>query len=277
MGLLANEEVWSFISVLTRDSRRRWCAVSYVTEASILHLGLGDRLVVDASNSTVTGGATSARELKRLLDLGVSIHSVQKLHSKMYLLGDDLVVGSCNLSFSSQKTMIEIAFHTSDQSEVRAAEDVFEKLVAGGEPINSEFIERILRLPVNQPSIANTSSAEPERLWRLEKPPSNALSREMKCYMQALFEAQLGSLREGVQFRLWPGPSGSEAFRAHMLPVADRLRGNRGVYTLTSQGVAHFEKRKTDPALVGQFLAAILSGDSQHLPETIEHRNLVSL
>ncbi len=95
--------------------------------------------------------------------------------------------------------------------------------------------------------------------------------------MQALFQAQLGDLRDGVEFRIWPGPNGTEAFRGHMRPRADRLRGCLGTYTLTNEGVEHFEKRKTDPELVEQFLAAIRSGNPNDLPEPFAHRKLVPL
>ena len=91
MGLLASDKVWSVISKLTRSGGRRWCAVSYVTDASIINLKAKDRLVVDALDKSITGGTTSALELQRLLHLGVSIYSVSNLHSKMYLLEMNLL------------------------------------------------------------------------------------------------------------------------------------------------------------------------------------------
>ncbi|WP_162880973.1 phospholipase D-like domain-containing protein [Pseudomonas coronafaciens] len=134
-----------------------------MTDASVLNFKAADRLVVDASDTSVSGGATSALELQRLLSLGVSINTVRNLHLKMYLLGEDLVVGSCNLSSNSQKTLIELAFHTRDKVEIRTAEEVFEKLVGEGEMVDTEFVERILRLPVDPPPLYTTSDIEPPR------------------------------------------------------------------------------------------------------------------
>lgn len=276
MGFLASGKIWPVIAKLARGGRRRWCAVSYVTDARIINLQAKDRLVVDASDKSITGGATSAHELQRLLRLGVSIYSVPHLHSKLYLFEGELIVGSCNLSSSSQNALIEMAFHSTDPLEIRTAEDVFEKLVARGQVIDEKFVERILKLPVSQSSPGVEPSGSPQRLWRLKHPPI-AIVREMQCYMQALFDAQLDGLVADVEFRLWPGPNSTEAFRAHMEPKNDRLRGGLGTYTLTSEGVTHFEKRKIDPTMLAQFLAAIRSGDSNDLPASVVHRELVPL
>lgn len=97
MGLLASDKVRPVIAKLARGGRRRWCAVSYVTDARVVNFQANDRLVVNASDESITGGATSAQELRRLLHLGVSIYLVPNLHSKLYLFEDELIVGSCNL------------------------------------------------------------------------------------------------------------------------------------------------------------------------------------
>lgn len=277
MGLLASSEVWPAIAKLSCGSGRRWCAVAYVTDARVIALRSRDRLVLNASDESVVGGATSAAELRRLLDLGVLMYSVRNLHAKLYIFDSEFVVASCNLSASSQNTLIEAAFHSKDEKEVTAAEKLFEELVACGEVIDEGFVRRIAALPVAQPSLPMGFNAVAPRLWRLKRPPSVAVSAEMKCYMQALFEAQMGGLLEGVEFRLWPGPNGTEAFRAHMLPKADRLRGGSGTYSLTAEGVAHFGKRKFNLTTVAQFLAAIRSGDSSDLPASISDRELVPL
>lgn len=276
MGLLANDRVWPMITKLAKNGQRRWCAVSYVTESGVIDFKPNDRLVVNASDESISSGATSAQEIQRLLRLGVSIYSVPNLHAKLYLFEEELIVGSCNLSANSQKTLIEMAFHTTDAAEIRAAEDVFEKLIARGQIIDEKFVERILALPISPPRPDDSLHSAPTRLWRLKHPPS-AISAEMKSYMQALFDAQLGGLVEGLEFRLWPGPNGTEAFRAHMQPKTDRLRGGLGTYELTKKGVIHFGKRKNDPMMVAQFLTAILSGNPNDLPESVGDRELVPL
>lgn len=276
MGLLASDRVWPMITKLAKSGRRRWCAVSYVTDSGVIDFKPNDRLIVNASDESIFSGATSAQEIQLLFRLGVSIYSIPNLHAKLYLFEEELIVGSCNLSANSQKTLIEMAFHTTDALEIRTAEEVFERLVARGQAIDEKFVERILALPISPPQPDDSLHSPPTRLWRLKHPPS-AISPKMKCYMQALLDAQLGGLVEGVEFRLWPGPNGTEAFRAHMQPKSDRLRGGLGTYRLTKEGVIHFGKRKNDPIVVAQFIAAIQSGNPKDLPKSVEDRELVPL
>lgn len=290
MGLLDSSKVWTKLSELGREKGRRWCAVAYVTDAQIIDLKEGDRLIVDASDMAIKSGSTSAQELQRLLDMGVTLYSKANLHAKAYLFERDLVVGSCNLSVSSQCTLVEMGFHSSDAKDIKAAEDAFEKLVESADDINEEFVARILVLPVTprsseaapqgnrikrtkMPPSPEVPSYPPSQLYRLKEPP-RAGTPEMECYVQALFEAQLGGLDEdvvGVEFKLWPRKrDNKEPFRQHMLPKNDRLRGGNGTYKLTVDGVKHFKERELDREMVEAFLKAVAEGDSSYLPSSLK-------
>lgn len=275
MNLLAGNDLWPLIFRLAQSSVRRWVAVSYVSDAVRLAFQPNDRLIVNASDESVISGATSAQELQRLYRLGVRLYSKANLHSKLYLFDDDVVVGSCNLSKNSLAFLFEVGIHASGKDQRLSAERVIEDLTANSIEIDNNFIERILTLRIT-PIPACPTPEPTANLWRLKRPPV-ALSKMMKCYMQALIEAQLGGLIQGKEFYLWPGSNGSEPFRAHMLPQADRIRGGQGRYTLTREGVEYFGKRKLDASVVGQLLAAVQSGREEDLPPSLVDRDLVPL
>lgn len=276
MPLLSGNALWATLTRLSHESTRRRIAVAFVSDASRLGLERGDLLIVNASDEALAAGATCARELQRLYLTGVRLHSRVNLHAKLFLFDRELVVGSCNLSQNSQRYLWECAIQSSAIEDLVAAEQLIEDMAANSVAIEQAFIDRALALPVTSRLKDAEASASLNHLWRLAQPPV-AVSSLMQCYFQALIEAQLGEIAAGTGFSLWRGPHGKEAFRAHMLPKSDRLRGGDGKYVLTVAGVEYFRKRKPDRAVVGQFLSAIRSGRQEDLPDAVVNKNLVPL
>lgn len=276
MTFLSGNDIWNTISELSENCESVQCAVAYTSECSSIHFERGDLLITDASDESIRGGQTSAKELQRLKNIGVRIYSKPLLHAKLYVFSDRLVIGSCNLSTSSKTRLIESAVLIRDEALVSNAIQFLSELTTESEKVTDEFIERILKLPVQRTQSTNNkrSNQPPGKLWRLLTPP-NALSKEMKCYFHALIVAQLGELSSGQKFTLWSSGKKQDAFRAHL--DTNRMTGGNGRYSLTEKGVKYFLARKLDQKMVDSFLSAINTGSASDLPESLTDKTLIPL
>ena len=278
LSFLSGKKLWDTIFDLSSKSNSCQCAIAYVSNTSSMNFRGGDLLIVDASDESIKGGQTSAQELQKLKSIGVQLYSCSKLHAKLYVFDDCLVVGSCNLSASSRDRLIETAVLLRDDKIRTEACDFIAGLARKSECIADDFIERIIKLPVQQ-SFGNEESKPvltSSTLWRLRIPP-NALSKEMKCYFHALIVAQISDLLPNQEFTLWRGSKGRDAFRAHLNAKPKRMRGGSGQYSLTEDGVDYFSSRKLDKQMVDQFLSAIKTGERSHLPESIKNVEMIPL
>lgn len=121
---LLTENIWESISKAASTDRKNYVAVAYFGTggAKLLPLKKGDFMVVDASDSSVRSGATNPSELKKLLNRGVEIYSYPKLHSKVFLLGETLFVGSSNVSINSKDNLFEAVLETNQSLVLEQAE-----------------------------------------------------------------------------------------------------------------------------------------------------------
>ncbi len=276
MNFLSASDIWNTISDVSANSERRQCAVAYTSDCSSIHFKSGDLLITDASDESIKGGQTSAKELKGLKNKGVRIYSKPLLHAKLYVFDSCLVIGSCNLSASSKNRLVESAVLLRDEKIISDATRFLSELMAQSELVTDEFIERILKLPIQRTHANNEEepSLHSNKLWRLRIPPV-AISKEMKCYFHALIVAQLGELSPNLEFTLWRSGKKQDAFRAHL--VKNRMKGGNGKYSLTKEGVRYFSDRKLDQEMVEKFLTAINTGDGSNLPESIKDTTLIAL
>jgi phosphatidylserine/phosphatidylglycerophosphate/cardiolipin synthase-like enzyme len=107
---VAGEQVWPTLQRLARrTSGSNRIASAYLGDRAghYLRLGEGDILVVDLSEANAKNGIVSPREISRLIERGVQVFMADKLHAKVYLLGDVLAVGSANLSSNSFSALEE--------------------------------------------------------------------------------------------------------------------------------------------------------------------------
>ena len=126
----------------------RRAAIAYVSDSPPIIFGKGDLLVVDASDSSIKSGRTSARALAAFHKAGAELFSHPHLHAKLMLLDDWAVVGSANASRHSEIVYIEAAVITDRPDIAGQVERLISELAKRSALINQRFLERILRLPV---------------------------------------------------------------------------------------------------------------------------------
>ena len=82
-------------------------AVAYVSDVESFPLGVGDTVVCDASKHAAAAGSTRKEALLALLKAKVKVWSVQGLHAKVVVTGEQAFVGSANWSANSDGKLKE--------------------------------------------------------------------------------------------------------------------------------------------------------------------------
>jgi hypothetical protein len=67
----------------------------------------GDVLVTKFDAASIRSGLVNPREIVTFIKRGVEVHSVSNLHAKVYVFGRIAVVGSANVSASSELQLVE--------------------------------------------------------------------------------------------------------------------------------------------------------------------------
>lgn len=97
-----------------------------------------------------------------------------------------------------------------------------------------------------------TKPAAPKTLFRFHMTPMGA---RLRAYTLALITAQIGGVKAGAAFKLWPGANFSGHVAKHNLVKAD------GKYSLTPEGVSVFTNSTADAmAMVPAMLEAVTTG-----------------
>lgn len=150
MQHLACDELWSRIKSLSGKARRRSAAVAYVSSDKIVKFQEGDILVVDASDVCIKSSDTSAEVLRRAFRRGAHIFSLHNLHAKVLVFDRVAVIGSANVSKSSASALVEAGVITDDRGTVAQAKALIDQLTEESEEVDSDFIDRICRIPVKR-------------------------------------------------------------------------------------------------------------------------------
>jgi len=145
---VVSNRLWNVIGAKSRVASMRRAAIAYVGESPPIIFGKGDLLVVDASDSSIKSGRTSARALAAFHKAGAELFSYPHLHAKVMLLDDWAVVGSANASRPSEIVYLEAAVITDRPDITGQVERLISELAERSALINEPFLERILRLPV---------------------------------------------------------------------------------------------------------------------------------
>lgn len=143
-------DLWSEIERLALGSHRKVAALAYVTTDTPVRFGAGDILIVDASDGAITSGQTSAPILIAAHKRGAKTYSCPNLHAKVFLFDQIAVVGSANLSRSSQKDLIEAAVVSDQPSVVSQAWHLIEQLRAKSQLLDEPALQRLAALPVER-------------------------------------------------------------------------------------------------------------------------------
>lgn len=120
---LLTADIWPRITALTRKRGRKLAAVPFVGQGAVkrLPLGEGDTLIARVNMATVKAGMTDPSEILKYIRRGVSVHNVDNLHAKVFVLGATTIIGSANVSQSSEHGLIEAGIESRDKSLVAAS------------------------------------------------------------------------------------------------------------------------------------------------------------
>jgi hypothetical protein len=150
MEKIITNKVWTQIIRLLDKRENKFAAIAYVSKGSPLSFGDGDVLVCDASDHAIKTGETAAVTLKRFLNNGAELYSYQNLHAKILISGDSVVIGSANLSTSSENYLLEVSLITT-RSQIRSQVSAFiHNLIKVSARIDDDFIRHIISLPVKR-------------------------------------------------------------------------------------------------------------------------------
>lgn len=185
MNKLLSDNLWPTIAELSRNHRRLFAAISYVTASTHLSFDEGDVLVCDASDLAIKTGMTSARTLRLFFRNKAKIFSVDGLHAKTFVFDKKAVIGSANLSASAGVNTCEASLLSDDQQIVSLVRGYVEQLIKKGAiTVDEKFLKRIETIPVlqiRQPRRKKLKQVKSStfRLWLVSTVPlSEKISRK---------------------------------------------------------------------------------------------------
>lgn len=269
---LLSSQLWLHIRREARVSSRMSAAIAYVTDVSALSPRAGDTLVVNASDSALGAGSTDPHVLRGCLHAGMKLYSLPTLHAKAIAFENAAFIGSMNASESSQNRLIECAIMTREASVISETTALVEQLAESGIEISSEFLDRAVSIYVRPSSQRDTPSYSTSQrtLWYLENCPYTS-PKNLRAYFLALVVTQIGDLKAGESFALWPNVKNMSQ---HL--TRGRIEKVRSRYQLTSIGVDYFssDEQWPEPRRLERFLHAVSTGDESALPEDLAARTL---
>jgi hypothetical protein len=148
MQKVLSSDIWKEIGKRAKAADRRKAAIAYVTKDQI-GFQTGDILVVDASHRAIATGQTDAPLLRELNRNGVAIYSKEGLHAKVLLLGSHSVIGSANMSNSSE-SLIEAAVISDSDVVASGVESFIAQLTTKKARLTSTLIEKLCKIPVTR-------------------------------------------------------------------------------------------------------------------------------
>jgi hypothetical protein len=156
--------LWATIKRLAKRATTKRAAVAYITSDELVKFADGDVLITDASESAIASGQTNAKVLARVFKRGARLYSLRGLHTKVYLLGGTVVIGSANLSATSANDLIEAAWVTDAPTAVGMATSLVQQLTVQAERIDETFLRQILKIKVKRHPAPGGRSAKPKRV-----------------------------------------------------------------------------------------------------------------
>lgn len=143
-----SDDSWSRIRDLAKKRGRRLVAVPFLGKGAIRRLPLqaGDLLIVRLDEATVKSGQTSPFEVGKFLRKGVEVHAQSNLHAKVFVFGKTAVIGSTNVSTTSEEHLLEAVVETSDSRAVSAAASFVRSL--RGDVVTPQYAKRLEKIYV---------------------------------------------------------------------------------------------------------------------------------
>lgn len=148
MDSVLSGNVWKQVARQANAAKRRLAAVAYVSSSRHVRFKRGDVLICDASDRAVECGETSARFLGTLYRAGIELRCRPDLHAKIAVFGNHVLLGSCNLSASSEEQLTEVALLSERKQLVAQATAFIHGLREHSSEIDAAFIQRIRKIKV---------------------------------------------------------------------------------------------------------------------------------
>lgn len=120
-------DAWKEIRRLSKGAINTKIAVAYFgnNASTMLHFKMGDTLIVALTTKNVESGQVNPFEIEILLDKGINVYTLKKLHSKVFLFDNKVIVGSTNISYNSENNLIEGVVLTDDIGVIKQVENFF--------------------------------------------------------------------------------------------------------------------------------------------------------
>ena len=150
MITVKNNDLWSELQKLFKNTYSIKAAVAYVSDDSSISFGKGDVLVVDASDASIAGGRTSAGVLKAAHEKGAKLYSCDTLHGKVIVFDHHAYIGSANISKNSKERLDEIGVISDHPNILAGAIQLIDELASQSIEIDSEFIKTISQIDVKR-------------------------------------------------------------------------------------------------------------------------------
>ena len=159
---IESADLWTELESLFKSSKSVIAAVAYVSDDATISFKEGDVLVVDASNSSIAGGRTSASVLESAYKKGAKIYSCDTLHGKVIVFDHKAYIGSANISINSKDKMDEVGVISDHPVVIAGAIQIIDSLANQSVLVDSKFIARILKIKVERSS--KHSSTKPRKV-----------------------------------------------------------------------------------------------------------------
>jgi hypothetical protein len=199
LKFLHDQALWETLRHLARNCKqRRYIAVAYLGEGAsdFLPLRRGDLLVCALTIANSKNGSVCPAEIAKLKKKGISVFWYPSLHAKVFLFGRKVIVGSSNLSISSQHGLDEAALLTTESGIVRQVRNWFELRIL--RPVTPEWLKtcsKVYRRP--KPRGVRKRGAKTERnertgsrIWLLGTEPTEYPEKEKGLYESGLVVAR---------------------------------------------------------------------------------------
>jgi hypothetical protein len=242
MNQLLSNDLWPTLAALSKNHRRLWAAISYVTTTKYLDFRKGDVLVCDASDAAIKAGMTSASTLRKFISKEAKVYSFDGLHAKTFLIDGKAVIGSANLSENAGVNTCEAALLSDDLQIAALARGFIEQAQKAAKRVDENFLKRIEAIPVVR--TGRMSKRNPKRvaggisrLWLISTRPrrKKESSAEINAEKRGMLKAKKNLNRADYEIRTlrWFGIS---RFRKEAKPgdlVIEVMREKRGKRTFT--------------------------------------------
>jgi hypothetical protein len=147
MHKVLSHKLWKQIGAIARKSKHRQAAIAYVT-TDLVGFKSGDLLIVDASEPIIRAAGTNAKLLTKLARKGVVLHSCPGLHAKVLLMDNIAVVGSGNMSASSNSALVEAAIMTDTAPMVSGVASLIEQLKRQSRRLDKTALHALSKIKV---------------------------------------------------------------------------------------------------------------------------------